>query len=280
MIVEDNIAYSDLKKEYINCTMDLNKMPIEITQNRFGLNRLIQDWRTDIGGFYGATTAQVIGWLHNGYRQPGLVIDPPIVPTRKRRRLKFAEEGELQIDLAYSGHDYPFIAWDERMIMPGMSVRIYTQMESTTPASVFIAYNRWILRALIALEEAGIDLEVWMTAHLQSCFARSHNELRFNIKVKNEGEQTDFVSWSPILSPGGFRHLDFLATYLISDRNGYEVKSGMGHGKNMGESKWRVSYDPDTLQLKFECPWVPKIFPEAEMDIQLREVLQNVRKVA
>jgi hypothetical protein len=32
----------------------------------------------------------------------------------------FAEEGELDLPLAWSGHDYPYLAWETRKSKPGI----------------------------------------------------------------------------------------------------------------------------------------------------------------
>lgn len=275
-ILENTLEYNDLKEGYIKSVK--GESVCSSGENNKHIQELVSSWRHK-SNFYGPSSEEVIFWLHNGYRQPGLTLDPPIDPIRKRRRLKFAEEGELQLDLMWSGHDYPFLQWDQREVMPGINVEIRVNFVASTNVDVIIAYNRWILRALIALEEAGVDLEVNLSTKSTSMFKRGYEQLHQNIRVKKVGEQTDFLAWSPMLSPGGFRHLVFLSYIVASDMVGKVAANGLGRGTNQGD-KWAVVFDNETGKLKFQCPWAPYDFPETEMEMQLRDVLNQARRVA
>jgi hypothetical protein len=63
--------------------------------------------------FSGCTTAEMRDWVANGYVAPGMDVKP-VRNARPRRKLRFAEEGELQVDMALSGHDTPFLDWGKR----------------------------------------------------------------------------------------------------------------------------------------------------------------------
>lgn len=276
MIYENTLDYFEVKDLYIKAIS--GEKICQLINNNQVMNQYVAGWKKG-GSFYGPTANQLIEWLHSGYRQPGLVLDPPIDPIRKRRRIRFADEGELQLDLAWSGHDYPFLVWDERDIMPGMKVLIRENFRSDVPVNISIEYNRWILRALIALEESGIDLEVSIFIHNQHCLVGDSGETRHYIRVKKVGEQTDFLSWSPMLSPGGFRHLVFLADIIAADVNKKNIQSSLGNGTN-GNEKWDVIFDKEEGELQFKCPYTPRSFPEAEMDLRLRDVLYQAKRAA
>lgn len=269
------LTFTELKDAYIRSVNGENVC--KRSANNSHIKQLVDEW-VEPSSFYGPSSGQVIEWLHYGYRQPGLTLDPPVEPIRKRRRLQFAEEGELQLDLVYSGHDYPFLEWTKRDVLPGMKVDIRFNFVSSTQVEIISSYCRWILRALVALESAGIDLDIRVTTDSVSIFNSNSTDGLFNqIQVKKEGKQTDLLSWSPILSPGGFRHLTFLAYIMGSDAHGETASRSLGRGTNIGKP-WEVTYDPEMRELQFKCPYQPRQFPEEEMEFQLRQVMLQARK--
>lgn len=278
-IEEHTLDWHELKQAYIDATIGNKRTMVKRTSNKNKINDLVSGWKSK-KQFYGCSSHEVNEWLHKGYRQPGLTLDPPIEPVRKRRRLTFAEEGELQLDLVWSGHDYPWLQWTPREIMPGMKIDIMYNFVAMTRVEDIIAYCRFVLRSLIALEAAGIDLEVWISSISSNIFQGNYTGQLYNkVRVKREGEQTDYLGWSAMVSPGGFRHLMFLDYVISADQLGYDVSYGLGHGTNSGQ-RWKVAYDPDHTLLSFKCPWHPHGFPEKEMEIELRTVLKEARRAA
>lgn len=274
---EHTINYGELKQLYIKAVE--GKRICKRNSNESKLRDLVRGWQTR-SRFYGPSSKQMIEWLHKGYVEKGLTLDPPIDPVRKRRRLQYGDEGELQLDLMWSGHDYPFLQWTKREIMPGMRVDILYNFQAGTQVNVIIDYCRFVLRSLVALESAGIDLEVWISSDSSNIFSGSWTDTLYNhVQVKKEGEQTDYLGWSAMISPGGFRHLMFLDYVVSSDSLGKDVSGGLGRAVNMPGS-WKVSFDPQERFLRFYCPWHPYDFPEKEMETQLREVIKMSRSVA
>lgn len=272
------IDYGELKQLYIDVVA--GKKICKYERNNRILDSLVGGW-SGKSSFYGPSSKEVIEWLHNGYKTEGLTLDPPIEPIRQRRRLQFAEEGELQLDLVYSGHDYPFLTWTKRMTMPGMLVNMYCNFQAGTRVDVIIAYYRFCLRSLVALENSGIDLEVQITSDSQDIFTNGNrlDTLHQHVTVKKEGENTDYLGWSAMISPGGYRHLMFLEHVIGCDRLGRTIDMGLGRGMNMHQG-WKVEFDVDERKLTFRCPWHPSSFPEEEMEMSLREVLLNARRAA
>lgn len=270
--------FGDLKQHYLDAVA--GKRVCRNDSNEGKLKSLVRGWSRK-STFYGPSSKDVSDWLHNGYRQEGLSLNPPVKPIRNRRRLMYGEEGELQLDLAWSGHDYPFLDWTKRETMPGMRIDVMFNFQAGTNVQVIIDYCRFALRSLIALENAGIDLEIWISSDSYSIFNDGdRNDTLYNhIQVKKEGEQNDYLGWSAVLSPGGFRHLMFLDYIIASDFHKRRVSGGLGHGSNAGQP-WNIDYDVDERSLQFKCPWYPHTFPEAEMEMQLREVILNARKAA
>lgn len=277
--IHHTINYAELKQLYIDATS--GKRVAKRVKNQEIISRLVDGWKND-SSFYGVKTTEVVKWLRDGYRQEGLTLNPPVEPIRKRRRIMYAEEGELQLDLAWSGHDYPFLQWTKRETMPGMRCNIYANFQAGTKVDIIQQYYRFCLRALIALENSGIDLEVWISSDSIDIFGNGDrsDKLFQHVEVKKEGEQTDYLGWSAMVSPGGYRHLFFLEHVIGCDRNGRDSTHGLGRGMNMYNQGWECQYDIDERQLTFRCPWHPKEFPDQEMEFQLRDVILNARKVS
>lgn len=273
-MITHSIAFGELKQIYIDAVEE--KTVCKRIRNQSKLTGLVNSWSRKSNN-YGPSSKDLIGWLHNGYKIEGFTLEPPVQPVKKRRRLMYADEGELQLDLAWSGHDYPFLAWTQRETLPGMKIDILYSFQWGTKVEVIIEYCRFVLRALIALENAGIDLDIGIGAELSNCFSNSRENGYFRVVVKKEGEQTDYLGWSAILSPGGFRHLMFLDIVYGADSKKMDVSYGLGHGTN-GSNPWAIDYDVDTRTLKFTTPYHPYNFPEKEMEMQLREVILNARE--
>lgn len=276
--VAETFYFTDFKQDYINLVNGKTICKMQANQN--GCEKLARQWQggssTFSAGWYGCSSDQMISWFRNGYKVEGMTLIPPIVPVRKRRRLQYGEEGELQLDLMRSGHDYPFLDWTRREIIPGMKIDI--EIGSLAEASIVAqgAYYRWVLRALIALEGAGVDLEIWLTSRATGVLARNSNAtVATHFQVKREGEMNDYLTWSAVFSPGSHRHLTFLARHLAADRNGLTA-SGVGGSRNT--RPYSVSYDPETRTLNIYSPNNAKHFPEEEMDIELRDVLLQARR--
>lgn len=277
MKFEHTTNYADLKEAYIKAVAgeDICKR----SSNNSKIRQLVSGWQRK-STFYGPNSKQMIEWLHKGYVQKGITLDPPIDPVRKRRRLKYGEEGELQLDLMWSGHDYPFLEWTKREIIPGMRVDVLYNFQAGTDVNVIIDYCNFVLRSLVALESAGIDLEVWISSDSSNIFTGSWNDTLYNhIQVKKEGEQTDYLGWSAMISPGGFRHLMFLDYVISADDLKKDVADGLGRAVNMPGS-WKVTFDPQERFLRFFCPWLPRNFPEKELETELREVIKMSRSAA
>lgn len=275
-----NYTYALLKQNYLKLMDNAESLGLRRISNRKNMRTMCWHWAINKESFYGCTSKELSEWLHSGYKMKGLTLEPPILPVSKRRRLKFSDDGELQYELATSGFDYPYLDWEKRDLLPGMRVRIDNSFSSAVPASVVSEYSRWILRALVALETAGIDLEVWISCKVRDALKRFDRTMEINIQVKKEGEQVDYLGWSAMLSPGGWRHLGFLAHFMAADENGYDVKWSLGH--TVGNHSWSVGFDTEQSLIKFNAPYhtSSKMFPESEMDLQLRDVLTQLRQAA
>lgn len=263
--------WEDLKSLYV--AVNENEYSFKIPNNNYVIRPMKEEWQHS-SYFYGPSYDQVKQWLRDGYVVEGLALDEPLSPLRKRRKLKYAEEGELQLDLAWSGHDFPFIQWDQRESRQGLTVNIQYCFSAMTPLSVIQEYLKFVLQVLIALESAGFDLEIQVYCDSPGMFTDCRESLLNYIRVKKSGEQSDFLSWSAFMSPGGYRHLMFFDFIYAGDDLGHSVSSGLGGGTN---NAWNINFDSLTGVIDFQSPFHAKSFPKEELEIQLRSLFTRTQ---
>ncbi|HMF61040.1 MAG TPA: hypothetical protein VK595_11755, partial [Vicinamibacterales bacterium] len=95
-------------------------------------------WR-EKPGWVGASIPQMTGYVDDGYLVDGMTVKRGAY-ARPRRKMRFSEEGELQVDLALSGHDTPFLNWGKRTRQQGLTVDVELAVRAGTPAAVLRDY--------------------------------------------------------------------------------------------------------------------------------------------
>jgi len=227
---------------------------------------------TDWNGY---TAPQMLEWIAGGFKSEAFKdmheISPPM---RKRRKMVYAEEGELQVDLVLSGFDQPFIQWTKRETAPGMSIDVEVSFSATVDNKIIAQYQNWIARMLYTLETEGIDLDVNIANRTSESIAGDHGQNTVRVNVKREQEASDFSRWSVMFSPGGFRGLMFLAKVIGADECGAVINSSFGRPIGSG---WDLQFDPEARKLRVMCNRVPKDFPASEMTEKLRTILQTFK---
>jgi hypothetical protein len=223
----------------------------------------------------GYNKQQMLDWIASGFKSEAFKdlheISPPM---RKRRKMVYAEEGELQVDLVLSGFDQPFIQWTKRETAPGLSVDIETSFSAGMDNRVIAEYQNWIARMLYTLETEGIDLDVNIANRVRGGISGDTGENTTRINVKREQEATDFSRWSVMFSPGGFRGLMFLAKVIGADHHKAVINSNFGIP--IGNS-WDLQFDPETRKLRVLCNRAATDFPASEMTEKLRTILQTFK---
>lgn len=247
----------------------------ELDRNLSLGERFRSRWQKDSSrAWTGATTDDMRLWLAAGYRVEGLKLNPALVPTRERRKLRFAEEGELQIDLAMSGFDYPFLEWQKRIARPGMTVNVALQFNSHTPVETVAAYAKWVARAIQAIETAGYNIEVNVVTESRKSFERNNGKLKMVTRVKKENEHTDFLAWSALFSPGGFRMLTFFQIMKAGDHFNKTVANDLGIGES---NPWKLDYNRETATLNIFHGEGYDPFPGEVWTNQLSEILNPTK---
>lgn len=228
--------------------------------------------------FYGYSAEEFGRWVRNGYSPEALKgLAEFIPPVRDKRRLQFNEEdGELLLDVAWSGGDNYFSEWTKRQTIPGLSIIIRQGVRAGTPAAVLNQFNIWVARTIYSLEASGVDCAVTLLNRNRGCFRTGPKETEHRLVLKKENEKTDFLSISTALSPAQHRTVMFALRALHCNDAGYKFHFNQGRSVNE-RNEWKIEYDAAKGELLINCPHMPHEFPETRMTSELREILKTVR---
>ena len=231
-------------------------------------DKFYDNWR-------GYTVNQLNDWLTNGYQNPAIHdLNDFAPPIREKRQYIVNEEGdEMLIDLVLSGADEFYGDFTPQDVIPGLAVDAEIGMVAGNDSRVLIDYFKWLNRALYALDSIGIDCEVTLRYECSSLFRQSSSKTATVVAVKRENEKTDFLSWSPMISPASFRSLMFIADLINGEARDWDVSPGQGRRSG---GQWSVDYLPENSTLRLDCEWSSRKFPEESMTTQLRRCLKEI----
>ena len=237
----------------------------------------VREHTQEVSSWHGYTRNQLKEWLRDGYKTSAIEdlgdFSPPL---REKRRYVFMEEGEeIFIDRALSGEDNFMGDWTKRDRIPGVALEAEVMFSAATRAETVNAYNAWICKAVFALESAGIDCQVTLKFSSLSA-VKSGEEAHTIVRVKQENESADFVTFSPMLSPAALRTFGFTAMVLHAESRGANIGSGFGRGRGHVGSDWNVIWDNESRILKIDCPYSPRSFPAEAMDAKFRLALKQM----
>lgn len=269
------IDWNDLREIVRTASFNAEVPSCSIAEN---VEMILSHTTDEISSWHGYSVGQLQRWLTEGYSDGTIHglgdFDPPL---REKRRYVYAEEGEeILLDRALSGDDDYFGGYTPKDIIPGVAVEAEIMFASSVSAEIVNSWNRFICRAVLTLETAGIDAQV--TLKFSSNNACGNGKQAHSIvRVKKENEATDFQSFSAMLSPAALRTFGFTALVLQSEQSGLPITYGIGHGHNGTE--WKIAWNPERRILEFHCPYIPRgSFPEDDMQRQLRDALHEMKK--
>lgn len=235
--------------------------------------------------WYGYSRGQLERWLTEGF-STNVISDlsefnPPI---REKRKLRFSEEGdEFHFDLAASGDDNYMSEWTKRDSIPGVSLECEIGFTSSTDSSVVNAYNAWLCKVVYSLESVGVDCEILLNLTCDSdgggnLFQSNRSEKgQTRIIVKKENEITDFVSFSPMLSPAAVRTFGFAAQAMHTDKRKRPVSTTHGYWDT--PRTWEVKWDSEGSKLRISATTMhPYEFPEEKMNQKLTAALREMMR--
>jgi hypothetical protein len=272
------LDWSDLKAETLKL-LNGNAESFKLAANR---KLALDTVNSPNVSWTGWSSGQLQRWLTVGYESDSIKgLEDFIPPIREKRKFVFGEEGdEFHYDLAASGDDNYMSHFTKRDEIPGLAIEAHISFISDTNPKVISDYNRWLCRVMFACESAGIDTEVSLTTEAVRMWPNTSKPVLTKIRVKQENEATDFLSWSAMISPAAMRGLIFVARILHSDANGKRCKDSMGSSNTGKNRTWSVKFDLESRTLKVDCPYNPRNFPEADMQSQLREALREASNAA
>jgi len=232
------------------------------------------------GRWSGYESDQLQRWLTSGYKSGDALDYSHLVPVREKRRFVFNEDdGEFNLDLVLSGEDRYYSEWTKVEKIPGLHIEAEIAMAASTDASTLTQYFRWMNQAVYSLEMAGIDVQLDLIYNCSSGLFREYDSRRFQtqIRVKQEGEISDFNSWSAMVSPASLRGLMFVAICKHAEDRGVNVQSGLGR---RDRSDWSVVFNRESSKLVIVPAWPGSPFPVATMDAQFKSALEEIKRGA
>jgi len=227
--------------------------------------------------WHGYTGGQLERWLTEGYRADAISgLADFIPPIREKRRLQFTDEGdEFHLDLAHNGDDNYMSQWTKRETIPGLGIEAAIMFSAGTDAKTVNAYNVWLCRTAFSLESSGVDCEITLSCPSYNMVERTNRNWNSVVRLKRENEMTDYVSWSPMLSPAALRCFGFTSMVIHADRKGRDASPSLGRGSSYRD--WQLAYDKDRRVLRVENDYSPMEFPETRLTEDLRAVLKQIR---
>lgn len=273
-LAEWMIDWSDLK-QFTSDVFKSNKVPSDFQQTN---QRTLDYYLVNLPqSFCGYSRGQVERWLKAGYQSDAIQgIAEFIPPIRDKRKLQFTDEGdEFHLDMAYGGMDNYMSEWTKREVIPGIRLDFVLWFVSSTPAKVVNDFNRWMSQVIYAIEASGVDPEINL-AH-PGYFSPGGSGFYNVIRVKKEGETTDFLSISPMLSPAAYRTFSFTAIVLQGQATGHAVDIGISSRVDSINNDWKVEYDPEKRRISVFSHPTPREFPAERLTAELREVLKEIK---
>ena len=256
--------YAEVKRTFLDTVEGRARHPQAVHMNS------VLRWKTGANrDFTGCYLSEMIDWVKNGFHPEEMTGIEDYFEARPRRKIRFTDEGELDLSLALSGFDYPFMEWEKRDRKPGLKVTIELAFLASTKAPVIAAYGAWVAGVIASLEQQGYDLAVEIQMPSRKDVYQRAQKTACNLVVKRENEASDFTEWSALFSPGGFRMLGFTARAMACQEWG--VKLASGYGSSL-DRRWDILFNEEDRHLMITRPASPRDFPAEEMTAKLANV--------
>lgn len=272
------IDYRELREVISGFLSDKSHPSVKRSQNR----ELIGRHTFGIGTrsrFHGYSTEQLKRWIAQGYKTD-LMSGLSVSPVREKRHYQYVEDGEeIFVDRALSGEDSYMGEWTKRQTIPGVAIEAEVMFAAMVKSEIVNAYNVWICKAVQSLEMSGIDCQLTIKFSSEGAFLeRGTKNVHSIVRVKKENEQADFHSFSPMLSPATLRTFGFTAICLHAESAGQSANYGLGTGRYNVTPRpdWGVKFDTERRVIMFDCPYMPRDFPEGKMTAEFRSVVTQL----
>lgn len=229
-------------------------------------------------GFHGATAFEMAEWIKKGYKAPQFAHIDAYKQRVERKKTIWGEEGdELDLSKMFSGDPTPFSQREKREGKPGLKIVLNMAMACNVKPATIAEYGAWVAGLADSLGQAGYDLEVDVRFACRALMKgerggqRVGNLTEIFLRLKKFGEQTDFAAWSPIFSPGGFRHLGFMSYQMTANHFGKGASGNLGYPDATGTAEWGMDWDAKDRVLTINCPPNQMAFPADKMTAEAKK---------
>lgn len=235
------IEWPEVKSAYIAAVEN------RVTIGNQPINNKIRKWHDDPlydDGWEGTSAAKQKQYVTSGYFAKTFSHSADYAALSSKQHFTYNEEdGELDLDRVFDGHDSIFLNREQRESRPGLRLMVEFSFSWATSAECISQYGAWVASLVKTLESSGYDLvlDVWINLDHLFVGDRYTDHTNIFLRVKQENEQSNFTEWSALFAPAGYRHLGFLAKCLAGEKIGKTVTDSFG--STMGGKDWGVSYD-------------------------------------
>ncbi len=239
----------------------------------------------------GASGSEMQDRLDRGYDFPlGNLPELPIDLEGRGPRWKFNDgEGDYLHEEFLAGEADFYVDRIPEESKPGIYVHAEVTFSAGINHSTITAYGKWVGAALAAIQAMGHDVALRITCTVTDLYVQESGfQHETAVQVTRFGEKLLARDYAVLFSPGGYRHLLFVAQCIPgeepvvpvgtepSDYGKKLVTPNYGLGHCLFNMDWGVEFDPDQRILHFTCSQTGSGgFPEESMDEMLKEVQET-----
>lgn len=258
------------------------------------LQESVENWKSANRGsgynydFYGAGSDEMLGRLNSGYDfPPGNLPDMPVDLTGTGPRWTFNDsEGDYLHEEFMSGESDYYVERQIAESKPGIYLHVECSFVCDTPHETVSQYGQWVGATVAAIQGSGYDVALRLTSTLDSLYEEEAGKrAEIVVQVTRFGEVLLPRDFAVLFSPGGYRHLIFLAKMIPGEeiiapagtdkRSAELVTPSGGLGTPIMSHGWGVEFDADARILHFTPDSHGSPFPEEFMSATLREVQEQ-----
>lgn len=220
--------YQELKESFINVLEgngEYDSSHAALRDVRKHTTENINEYKNKVeaqgGGWSGGTAWDMSQWLIHGYKERLTKYEGDLFVKNDKRSFFFDEEGELDVPLAYSGHDYPYLNQHPRKRKPGIKIIFASSFSNYVPNNYIKGYSSAIGKLVHTLEQNGYDVEAVARYPINGML--NGEPLVLDVGLTYKDQITNIEDWDAILSPAGFRKFVFACFDLCGVRTNKTV---------------------------------------------------------
>jgi len=248
------------------------------TINRARAAELLTGWQeyaerekaTGKRNFYGASPDEMLEWCKSGFPLAIPAIKAAMTAKANKRKFIRAEEGELILEAAFNGEDFPFLTQTALPARPGLRIIAEYSTLASTPPEALQDYGRFLGELCSLYQSKGYDLALSISQPGRERFPSLGGTSETLIRLKREQVIADPTEWSAVFSPGGYRMLGFVSHLMFADQLGTKIAHGFGSTNASGH--FGATFERETRTLKITAPNSYSTFPAATLRDQIERL--------